>query len=93
MLRQTASDGVALEFEYKVIGACVANIAAPSVKCQGGACPQTDSTQAQQAGWRFYGGRVIGITVKQADGSTIEQTYNATGRLTSDKSESGQLTQ
>jgi RHS repeat-associated protein len=93
VLSQTAKDGLSLEFQYKVVGACVANIASPLVKCQGPSCPQTDGLEARQAGWRFYGGRVVGITVKRGDGTTTGQTYNATGRILSSTSELGQTTQ
>jgi YD repeat-containing protein len=88
----SSNTGKQTQFHYKVTGACVANIATPTERCTGAACPSTDNIDAAQAGWRFYGGSVTGITVKRSDGSTTRQTFNATGRTTSATDPLGQTT-
>lgn len=81
VLRQIGYDGIETRFAYKLAGACVTNIATPGVRCTGANCPDTDSWENQQAGWRVHGGQVIGTTVTRADGSTDTVRYGAAGAM------------
>lgn len=81
VLRQLGYDGVETRFSYKLAGACVTNIANPGVRCSGPTCPDTDSWDNHQAGWRLHGGTVIGTTMTRADGSTDSVRYGAGGAM------------
>jgi RHS repeat-associated protein len=91
VLRQTAFDGGESRFAYKVTGACVTHVANPGVKCTTN-CPDTDSWDNFQAGWRFHGGRVTATTVTQPGGNTYTHTFNTKGWPQQSTDTSGQRT-
>jgi RHS repeat-associated protein len=78
VLRQMGYDGREFKFAYKVTGACVTRAANPGVKCTAN-CPDLDSWENFQAGWRFHGGRVIATTVVKPDGNTYTHSFNVKG--------------
>jgi YD repeat-containing protein len=61
-----------------VTGACVTRAATPGVKCTAN-CPDLDSWENFQAGWRFHGGRVIATTVTEPDGNTYSHSFSTKG--------------
>ncbi|MBX9642137.1 MAG: Ig-like domain-containing protein, partial [Mycobacteriaceae bacterium] len=81
VLRQVGFDGVETKFAYKLSGACVVNVANPGTRCTGVGCPDEDSWDNHQAGWRIHGGTVIGTTVTRADGSTDTVRHGAAGLM------------
>jgi RHS repeat-associated protein len=91
VLRQIGYDGREFKFAYKVTGACVTRLANPGVKCTGN-CPDVDSWENFQAGWRFHGGRVIATTATQPDGTTFSHTFNVKGMPQQSTDANGQTT-
>jgi RHS repeat-associated protein len=57
-----------------------------------GTCPEVDSEENRQAGWRFYGGNNIETTVTKPDGNTTRTKFNARGLQTEAIDELGQST-
>jgi RHS repeat-associated protein len=82
VLRQLGYDGLETKIAYKVTGACVAHTSTPAVACTVN-CPDVDSWENFNAGWRIHGGRVIATTVTEPNGATKNYTYNAAGALLS----------
>lgn len=80
ILRQTSSLGE-YQFAYKVIGACVTNINNPTQRCTTN-CPDVDSWENHQAGWRIYGGEVVATTVTDPSGNATINRFNANGVVT-----------
>ncbi|MGE3511605.1 MAG: RHS repeat-associated core domain-containing protein, partial [Vicinamibacterales bacterium] len=92
VLRQVAYDGLEYRFSYQVTGACVVNVSAPNVPCQGLQCPNVDSWENLQAGWRIYGGVVTATTVTRPDGQRYTNEFNARGMTVARTDEQGQRT-
>lgn len=78
ILRQRGQDGRELKVAYKVTGACLTHASSPGVQCTAN-CPNTDSLENFQAGWRFHGGRVTGVTVTEPDGNRSSYAFSARG--------------
>lgn len=78
VLRQVAHDGRETRFAYKVTGACVTHANAPGVKCTAN-CPDVDSHENFDAGWRIHGGQVVATTVTLPDGKTYTHNFNPKG--------------
>lgn len=57
-----------------------------------GTCPDVDSEESRQAGWRFYGGTNIETAVTRPDASTTRHKFNARGMGTEDIDALGQST-
>ena len=57
-----------------------------------GTCPELDSDESRQAGWRFYGGTNLETTVTKPDGNTSRTKFNARGLQTEAIDELGQST-
>ncbi len=91
ILRQVAPDGREFRIAYKVTGACVIHVSAPTVKCTGN-CPDVDSWENFQTGWRIHGGRVIGVTVTEPSGTTSTYSFAAKGVTPSITNGEGQAT-
>ena len=91
VLRETLEDGAENRFAYKLIGACVTHTSAPSVKCTAN-CPDTDSWDAFQAGWRFWGGTVVQATFTDPTGKSDVQRFNGSGLGTQTVDAVGQTT-
>jgi len=92
VLRQIGYDGREYKFAYKLTGACVTQVSNPGVKCTAN-CPDSDSWDNFQAGWRIHGGRVIATTVTKPDGNQYTQSFNARGVALSLVDTQGQQTQ
>ena len=78
VLRQLANDGIERRIAYKVTGACVTQVTSPGVKCTLN-CPDIDSWDNFQSGWRIHGGRVIGAVVTDSNGSAHSYGFTAKG--------------
>jgi RHS repeat-associated protein len=92
VLRQTGYDGLEHRFSYKLAGACVTHVDNPDVRCSGPHCPDTDSWENHQAGWRIRGGTVISTTVTRPDGSTSTTNYSGIGMPARTTDAFGQVT-
>jgi RHS repeat-associated protein len=79
VLRQLAYDSKETKFAYKVTGACVTNVSNPNVRCAGNNCPDVDSWENFNAGWRIHGGQVVATTVTKPDGKTYTHNFNPKG--------------
>ncbi|HYR15970.1 MAG TPA: hypothetical protein VEQ67_17405, partial [Mycobacterium sp.] len=90
VLRQAGYDGREYRFAYKVTGACVTNVSSPNTVCTGAGCPDTDSWDNFQAGWRIFGGTVVATTVTQPNGQTKSSEFNSRGASTADTDAMGQ---
>jgi len=77
VLRQTGYDGREFRFAYKLAGACVTNISDPNTRCTGASCPDVDSWDNFQAGWRVQGGTIVATTVTQPNGATRTVEFNS----------------
>ena len=77
VLRQTGYDGREFRFAYKLAGACVTNISDPNTRCTGASCPDVDSWDNFQAGWRIQGGSIVATTVTQPNGATRTVEFNS----------------
>jgi len=91
VLRQVVFDGLEHRFAYKLTGACVTNITSPNTKCDGPSCPSVDSWENYQAGWRMYGGQVIGTTYTAPDGNATIYEFSAAGTVTKITNALGQV--
>jgi len=91
ILRQLRYDGLENRVAYKVTGACVTHVSNPGATCQIG-CPEIDSWDNFQAGWRFHGGRVIGVKVTDPNGSTYGYGFNPRGTTSGYTDAQGQVT-
>ena len=91
VLRQVGVDGREFRMAYKVTGACVTHVASPGVRCTAG-CPDVDSWENFQAGWRIHGGRVVGTTVTNPNGTVVSHTFGAKGLVPSFTNAEGQPT-
>jgi RHS repeat-associated protein len=78
VLREVLEDGSENKFDYKLTGGCVTHISTPTVACTAN-CPDTDSWENFQAGWRFSGGTVVQTTFTDANGKSTTQRFNGTG--------------
>ena len=92
VLRQTLEDGTELRFNYTVIGACVSHVSTPGVQCQGTGCPNVDSWDNFQAGWRIAGGTVVAATTIDAQGKADVQRFNQAGIANETANGQGQKT-
>ncbi|MFN0315767.1 MAG: hypothetical protein ACKVQA_12105, partial [Burkholderiales bacterium] len=90
VLRQLGYDGTEHRFAYKVAGACVTHTSAPNTRCTGAACPDVDSWDNFQAGWRFYGGNVVSTTVRLPNGQTRSSEFSSRGIATTRTNAQGQ---
>ena len=81
VLRQVGYDGREFRFSYRLTGACAVNQATNTV-CTGLGCPDVDSWENLQGGWRIYGGQVISTTVTQPNGRTETTAFDARGAAT-----------
>jgi RHS repeat-associated protein len=91
VLRQVGYDSREYRFAYKVTGACVIQ-SSTGQRCTGPHCPDVDSWDNFQAGWRIYGGKVIATVVTQPNGKTYSAEFNARGATTSKVDTLGQRT-
>jgi RHS repeat-associated protein len=91
VLRQLAHDGREFKVAYKVTGACVTQASNPNVKCTTN-CPDTDSWENFQAGWRIHGGKVIAVTVTDPNASTYGYSFTARGLTPGYTNAQGQAT-
>jgi len=91
VLRQLGHDGREFRIAYKVTGACVTNVSSPGAKCQLG-CPEIDSWDNFQAGWRFHGGRVIGVSVTDPSGNISSYGFTSKGMVPTYTDSEGQTT-
>ena len=92
VLRQASYDGTEHRFAYRVTGACVTHVTSPNTACLGAQCPNVDSWENFQAGWRIFGGTVIATTVTKPDGKTYTNEFNARGMTTGRTDTKGQRT-
>jgi RHS repeat-associated protein len=92
VLRQVGYDGREYRFAYRVTGACVTHLSSPNAVCQGAQCPNVDSWDNFQAGWRIFGGTVIATTVTKPGGQTYTNEFNARGITTAHTDAQGQRT-
>jgi len=83
-------DETELRFQYKVVGACVTHVNNPGVRCTGPDCPDTDSWENYQAGWRIHGGAVVEHRYVDALGETSSRRFNARGSVVAATSALGQ---
>lgn len=80
---------------------CRAGQSLANRKCAGGVCtttevgtcPDTDSDESREAGWRFYGGTTQETTVTRPDGTITRTKFNARGMPTETIDPAGQPTQ
>jgi RHS repeat-associated protein len=93
VIRQTGFDGREFKFSYRVTGACVTNIAKPGVICTGPECPNVDSWENYQAGWRIRGGKVVATTVIEPGGGQYTNRYGAQGKILESTNANGQSNQ
>jgi RHS repeat-associated protein len=91
VLRQVGYDGREYRFAYKVTGGCAIQ-ASTGQRCSGPQCPDVDSWDNFQAGWRIYGGKVIATTVTQPNGRSYSTLFNARGAATERTDAQGQKT-
>ena len=77
VLKQTSRLGET-RFSYQVTGACIIHISDPSKVCTAN-CPQEDSWEAFQDGWRFYGGQVIATRHIEPSGKETLRRFSAKG--------------
>ena len=92
VLRQTGAAGEH-RFAYKITGACVTNVSSPSVRCTGASCPDIDSWENFQAGWRIHGGQIVATTVTDPQNNSRTYAFNARGATTAETGPLGELTQ
>ena len=90
VLRQVGYDGREYRFAYRVTGACVTHVSSPGAACAGGHCPNVDSWENFEAGWRMFGGTVVATTVTKPDGNTFTHEFNTSGMTTARINEEGQ---
>ncbi len=91
VLRQRAYDGREYRFAYKVTGACVTHVSNPGVRCLAN-CPNIDSWENFQAGWRIHGGQTVGSTVSDPSGAQSTFGFTAKGTAPTSTNGEGQLT-
>lgn len=89
VLKQKLSDGSEMKFSYRLAGACVAHVSNPSQVCVGSACPNVDSWENYQAGWRIVGGTILSTTVTDAGGRAYTRASDARGYATGFTDSSG----
>lgn len=77
VLRQTSRLGEA-RFSYQVTGACITHVSTPNTVCTAN-CPNEDSWDNHQAGWRFFGGQVVATRHIKPSGKETLRRFNATG--------------
>ena len=77
VLRQTSRLGET-RFAYQVTGACITNVATPNTICTAN-CPNEDSWDNHQAGWRFFGGQVVATRHIEPSGKETLRRFNAKG--------------
>jgi RHS repeat-associated protein len=77
VLRQTSRLGET-RFAYQVTGACITHIADPNKICTAN-CPQEDSWENYEAGWRFFGGQVVATRHIEPSGRETLRRFNARG--------------
>src|SRR5262249_10531933 len=91
-LRQVGDDGREHRFAYRVTGACVTNVSSPNTVCSGVSCPDVDSWQNFQAGWRVFGGQIASTTGTQPNGQTFTHNFDSRGASTASTDAFGQQT-
>jgi RHS repeat-associated protein len=77
VLKQTSRLGET-RFAYQVTGACITHVSDPNKVCTAN-CPQEDSWEAFQDGWRFHGGQVIATRHIEPSGKETLRRFNAKG--------------
>jgi RHS repeat-associated protein len=92
VLREVLEDGTENRFSYKVVGACVTNVADPTVKCTAN-CPDTDSWDNFQTGWRISGGTIVSAAFTDGRGNTVSQRISSTSSPKEVVDPQGQRTQ
>jgi RHS repeat-associated protein len=92
VLRQVGYDGREFRFSYRVTGACVTHVSNPNTLCTGVGCPDVDSWENLQAGWRIHGGNVVSTSVLKPDGQTYSNEFNSDGVATAATDPQGQKT-
>ncbi|MFN0314570.1 MAG: RHS repeat-associated core domain-containing protein [Burkholderiales bacterium] len=92
VLRQVSYDGTEHRFAYKVAGSCVTHTSTPNVRCSGAGCPDVDSWDNFQAGWRFFGGNVVSTAVTLPNNQTRKAEFNSSGIATTHTNAQGQPT-
>jgi RHS repeat-associated protein len=65
-------------FAYTVTGACITNVSDPGKVCTAN-CPNEDTWDNYQAGWRYYGGQVVATRVVEPSGRETTHRFNARG--------------
>jgi len=76
VLRETLPNGEENRFSYTVVGACVTHVSNPNVACAAN-CPNVDSWDNFQAGWRFYGGAITTASLTDGVGQTKIWRFDA----------------
>jgi RHS repeat-associated protein len=79
VLRQIRTDQSEIRLSYKVVGACVVHVSNPGLRCNGPDCPDVDSWENYQAGWRLIGGTVMETTHINSIGQSTRHRFNAKG--------------
>lgn len=79
VLRQTSRLGET-RFAYQVTGACITHVSDPNKVCTAN-CPQEDSWEAFQEGWRFYGGKVVATRMIEPSGRETLRRFSARGAV------------
>lgn len=92
VIRQVGYDGREFRFNYRVTGACVTHVSSPNTLCTGVGCPDVDSWENLQAGWRIHGGNVVSTTVLKPDGQSYSTEFNSLGVATAATDALGQKT-
>jgi RHS repeat-associated protein len=91
VLRETLANGEENRFSYTVSGACVTHISNAAVRCTAN-CPNVDSWDNFQAGWRISGGAVVATTTIDGRGQGREQRFSAARLATAATDALGQST-
>ncbi|MCW5631801.1 MAG: IPT/TIG domain-containing protein [Rubrivivax sp.] len=83
VLRQSHSGLTELRFAYELSGGCA--VLNPAITmpdgtlCAGPDGPTEESTETHNAGWRFFGGKVIATTVTDGNGNSYKTKFNSAG--------------
>jgi RHS repeat-associated protein len=90
VLRQIGHDGRETRIAYKLTGACVTHVSNPGVRCTSN-CPDVESWDNFQAGWRVHGGRVVGTTVTDPSGGITSNAFTGRGMAPTSINAEGQI--
>lgn len=89
ILKQTSHLGE-IRIAYRVTGACITHVSDPGKICTAN-CPNEDSLDNFQDGWRFHGGQVTGARVTDPLGKTRRVAFDPQGRILEDEDFEGQV--